>query len=347
MLWRWRGQRSCKIPPKSHSLKLYSCTDLHSSHAPSHGTREVLLIFGSLLTNDPKDIQDAITGLVESNITCVVIGLAAEIAICKTLVTVTHPKGTNLNEKYGVALNEQHFRDLFMQVTTPPATAKSNSTLAGANGASNGDVDVARSSLLMMGFPSRMVEKAQSLCACHSKPTRGGYLCSRCSSKVCSLPTTCPACGLTLILSTHLARSYHHLFPLRNWNEVSWKRAALHSDQSHCFGCQTPFPPIPTTFPSKNLKADGARMGKALVIDQDLTFGSQMASMLDTGAGSTGGVSESARYECGTCQRFFCIDCDVFAHEVVHNCPGCQSREGMEMEMARKAAEQDGMVVEG
>ena len=21
----------------------------------------------------------------------------------------------------------------------------------------------------------------------------------------------------------------------------------------------------------------------------------------------------------------FCIDCDVFAHEVVHNCPGCQS----------------------
>ena len=41
------------------------------------------------------------------------------------------------------------------------------------------------------------------------------------------------------------------------------------------------------------------------------------------------GVSESGRYECGVCRRWFCVDCDVFAHEVVHNCPGCQSREGV------------------
>ena len=45
-----------------------------------------------------------------------------------------------------------------------------------------------------------------------------------------------------------------------------------------------------------------------------------------------GGVSESGRYECGTCHRFFCIDCDVYCHEVVHNCPGCLSREDMPVE---------------
>ena len=28
---------------------------------------------------------------------------------------------------------------------------------------------------------------------------------------------------------------------------------------------------------------------------------------------------------CEVCGNHFCIDCDVFAHEVVHNCPGCQS----------------------
>lgn len=44
---------------------------------------------------------------------------------------------------------------------------------------------------------------------------------------------------------------------------------------------------------------------------------------------SKDGVSESGRYECENCERFFCIDCDVFAHEVVHNCPGCQSRQGL------------------
>ena len=40
------------------------------------------------------------------------------------------------------------------------------------------------------------------------------------------------------------------------------------------------------------------------------------------------GLSESGRYECETCHSFFCLDCDVFCHEVVYNCPGCQSREG-------------------
>lgn len=37
------------------------------------------------------------------------------------------------------------------------------------------------------------------------------------------------------------------------------------------------------------------------------------------------GVSASSRYECTACGNHFCIDCDVFAHEIVHNCPGCQS----------------------
>jgi transcription initiation factor TFIIH subunit 2 len=36
-------------------------------------------------------------------------------------------------------------------------------------------------------------------------------------------------------------------------------------------------------------------------------------------------MSVSSRYECTVCHNHFCIDCDLFAHEVVHNCPGCQS----------------------
>lgn len=37
------------------------------------------------------------------------------------------------------------------------------------------------------------------------------------------------------------------------------------------------------------------------------------------------GMSMSSRYECTVCRNHFCIDCDLFAHEIVHNCPGCQS----------------------
>ncbi|KAN0072567.1 Ssl1-like domain containing protein [Elaphomyces granulatus] len=193
-------------------------------HTPSHGTREVLIIFGSLLSSDPGDIHQTIGALVEDRIRVGIVGLAAQVAVCHELCVKTTGGDDSV---YGVALNEQHFRELMMEVTTPPATYSQRQS---------------SNSLLMMGFPSRTMEKFPSLCACHSKPCSGGYLCSRCGSKVCGLPAECPACGLTLILSTHLARSYHHLFPLINWVEVPWRHA---SESSNCFACGIAFPPVP------------------------------------------------------------------------------------------------------
>ena len=234
----------------------------------------MLIIFGSLLSSDPGDIHQTINTLIGDKVRVRIVGLAAQVAICRELCTRTNGGDETA---YGVALNEQHFRELMMDVTTPPASYSQKQSA---------------SSLLMMGFPSRTVEARPSLCACHSKPSRGGYLCSRCGSKVCSLPAECPSCGLTLILSTHLARSYHHLFPLMNWAEVLWRQA---SRSSACFACGLPFPVVPPE-------------------DQ--------WQVTETHAK---GMSVSSRYECMTCHNHFCIDCDLFAHEVVHNCPGCQS----------------------
>jgi transcription initiation factor TFIIH subunit 2 len=243
-------------------------------HTPSHGTREVFVIFGSLLSSDPGDIHQTIATLINDKIRVRIAGLAAQVAICRELCSRTNAGD---DTTYGVALNEQHFRELMMDVTTPPVTYSQKQ---------------ATSSLLMMGFPSRTVETCPSLCACHSKPSCGGYLCSRCSSKVCGLPAECPSCGLTLILSTHLARSYHHLFPLMNWVEVPWQRA---SRSLTCFACGISFPTVPHK-------------------DQWQATESQAK-----------GMSVSSRYECTVCKNHFCIDCDLFAHEIVHNCPGCQS----------------------
>ena len=300
-------------------------------HAPTHTTREVLLIFGSLLSSDPGDIHDSIRALAASHITCTVIGLAAQVAICKTLVDRTNPSLPTA-QTYNVALNEQHYRELLMRATTPPSTPHTASI-----------EDSIKASLLMMGFPSRIVDPEPTLCACHSKPTRGGYLCSRCSSKVCALPTTCPACGLTLILSTHLARSYHHLFPLRNWKEVNWAKAAT-NPQRACFGCQSPFPtPPPNAGRVLKRQSTGGqnheRMSLATTkgdprISSHRLSGDGKGKDVAAVTVNKDGVSESGRYQCETCGCFFCIDCDVFAHEVVHNCPGCQSREG---ELLRQA----------
>lgn len=254
-------------------------------HTPSHGTREVLIISGALLSSDPGDIHLTIQSLITDRIRVSIIGLAAQVAICKELCTKTNAGN---GDSYNVAMHEVHFRELFMAVTTPPITRTAKQS---------------QNSLLMMGFPSRTLAKGEKLdmsfCACHSKLSRGGYECSRCSSKVCSLPADCPSCGLTLILSTHLARSYHHLFPLKNWVEVPWSKA---SQSSACFSCQTLFP----------RPRRGSQAGKR---KEDITAATEALK----------GMSESGRYACTVCNNHFCIDCDVFAHEVVHNCPGCQS----------------------
>lgn len=274
-----RAEQPDGVPSLQNALEMCRAALFH---APSHGTREIMIIYGALITSDPGDIHTTIASLVSDRIRVTVIGLAAQVAICAELCSKTNAGD---NSTYAVAMHEQHFRELVMAVTTPPVTRSQKQ---------------AESSLLMMGFPSRTLAtgKSLSLCACHGKPCKRGYMCSRCGNKVCSLPAECPACGLTLILSTHLARSYHHLFPLRNWHEVSWTKARQKRSVA-CFSCQAPFPTVPRPGSSRT---EGRKDNQA-----------------------TKGISESGRYACEVCDNHFCIDCDVFAHEVVHNCPGCQS----------------------
>ncbi|EPY49974.1 transcription factor TFIIH complex subunit Ssl1 [Schizosaccharomyces cryophilus OY26] len=267
--------------PQSHIQKIKSLRDCNGnfslqnalemaraslSHIASHGTREVLIIFGSIFSSDPGDIFRTIDALVADQIRVRIVGLAAEVAICREICDRTNSASTNA---YGVVLSEQHFHELLLESTIPPATDSSKT---------------ADSSLVMMGFPSKVVEQSPSLCTCHSLPSRGGFHCPRCKAKVCTLPIECPSCKLVLILSTHLARSYHHLFPLKNWIDLPWSAKPT---SSHCFACQVPFP-----------KAS------------EMSNQEQMAS--------------SMRFECPSCKQHFCIDCDIFAHEQLHECFGCQ-----------------------
>ncbi|VEU21033.1 DEKNAAC101933 [Brettanomyces naardenensis] len=248
-------------------------------HVASHCTREVLIIFGALFTSDPGNIHNTIKELVKEKISVRVIGLTARVAICDELCRLTNHG--DLKSSYSVILNEQHFRELFMDAVTPLAITKSESQ--NKNGFT----------LVKMGFPQRISEENPTFCACHSRLVYGGYICPNCKSKVCGLPTVCPCCDLMLILSTHLARSYHHLFPLTLFVEVP---VASSYPTKRCFGCQREF--------SKGV--DLSEKGKA-----ENKHRKEYLS--------------SSRYRCTECGTDFCIDCDVFIHEVLHNCPGCES----------------------
>ncbi|KAJ0337082.1 hypothetical protein COL154_012007 [Colletotrichum chrysophilum] len=59
-------------------------------HAPSHGTREVLVVFGALLSSDPADIHETISSLITDRIRVSVVGLAAQVAICAELCSRTN-----------------------------------------------------------------------------------------------------------------------------------------------------------------------------------------------------------------------------------------------------------------
>ena len=62
---------------------------------------------------------------------------------------------------------------------------------------------------------------------------------------------------------------------------------------THCYGCQFPFPPLKK--PSS---------GSNPIIPE----------------GPTG----TQRFVCPSCHNHFCIECDLYCHEVLHNCPGCE-----------------------
>ncbi|PHT59708.1 hypothetical protein CQW23_02071 [Capsicum baccatum] len=227
---------------------------------PSYGHREVLILYSALSTCDPGDILETIQKCKVSKIRCSVIGLSAELYICKHLCQET-------GGMYFVALDEPHLKELVLEHAPPPPAI----------------AEFAVANLIKMGFPQRAAEGVISICSCHKEAkVCGGYTCPRCKARICELPTECCICGLTLVSSPHLARSYHHLFPIRPFDDVSpLVLKDFHKLPKNCFGCQLS------------------------ILNPGNLPGPQVA--------------------CPNCKQHFCLDCDIYIHESLHNCPGCES----------------------
>ena len=124
-------------------------------------------------------------------------------------------------------MNEGHFKDLLFELVPPPAQ-RANLRLPSAAGTPSASQQGSQphssnppADLMMMGFPTRLPDGSPpSLCVCHSELKSQGFICPRCLSKVCDVPTDCDICGLMVVSSPHLARSYHHLFPVKPYEAV-------------------------------------------------------------------------------------------------------------------------------
>ncbi|GAB5566936.1 general transcription factor IIH subunit 2 [Prionailurus iriomotensis] len=115
-----------------------------------------------------------------------------------------------IKSTYHVILDESHYKELLTHhVSPPPASSGSECSLI------------------------RMAWHLDS----NTEPglTLGGYFCPQCRAKYCELPVECKICGLTLVSAPHLARSYHHLFPLDAFQEIPLEE---HNGERFCYGCQ-------------------------------------------------------------------------------------------------------------
>lgn len=168
-----------------------------------------------------------------------------------------------------------------------------------------------------MGFPNRLLTETPTLAFDGSnppRPTRTAHVCPRCKARVADLPTACNVCSLPLVRvlmiegytrllsvclcppspylanptifssyiqtqvsSSHLARSYHHLFPVIQFNELA---TSEQPEIDHCHSCQ------------RHLDVTSKKV---------------------------------VRLRCPQCQNVFCLDCDMYIHESLHNCPGCSA----------------------
>ncbi|KAL5291426.1 GTF2H2 family protein [Megaselia abdita] len=241
---------------------------------PTHASREILVIMGSLTTCDPVDINATVESLKTEGIRTSIISLSAEIRICRYITSET-------NGNFGAVLDDSHFKDQLMAHIDPPQAAQTQ-----------------ENSLIKMGFPHPRAEEGKgpilSMCMCHidnkddpSKLSSAGFHCPQCLSKYCELPVECLSCGLTLVSAPHLARSYHHLFPVKQFREV-----LFNGQSDKCYACQKVF----TAEADKHV------------------------------------------YFCEMCEQFYCCDCDLFVHDTMHTCVGCNTLPGVQKRIALKVS---------
>jgi transcription initiation factor TFIIH subunit 2 len=131
--------------------------------------------------------------------------------------------------------------------------------------------------------------------------TGGDFVCPRCKGRLAELPGECPVCRLTLVSSPHLARSYHHLFPVAPYEEV----LAPSGD-----GADVPDAPEAVAAAAAAAACDAACFG----------CGEPLRGDAGGGADGAGGVV----LRCPRCTHCFCFRCDSYVHEALHNCPGCE-----------------------
>jgi transcription initiation factor TFIIH subunit 2 len=326
--------------PEVHIQKLKNCLDTGGAASlqngldlavealrriPPYGHREVLVLLAALSSCDPGNILDSIKAAKSNKVRISVVGLAAEVHVCRVAATET-------GGSYEVATSEAHLEQIMVDQATPPPAAPGSSGV----------------SLVRMGFPAKASSApgAASFVGSTCELQPGAYICPRCKARVDALPAECHVCGLTLVSSPHLARSYHHLFPVRAFEEVSLETLEKEQGirQGSWGGGRFSSVQNGNTTNNNFNNIHSGDISVMMATSRELPLPGLENTRYCYGCSSIleapsvprlprGGRSARAPpvvsasvivLRCPDCRRLFCLDCDAYVHEHLHSCPGCE-----------------------
>jgi len=136
-----------------------------------------------------------------------------------------------------------------------------------------------------------------------------------------------PTCVSGLLPSvSKLLDHHHHLvsFFFRGGSHHSMTVEETANSSPTCHACSRTFQPVSLSGPGRKNSATSRSNGMASATNRDSDPNSTDGTgrpATDTG---TDGISPLGRYRCTDCSNDFCTECDVFVHDVLHCCPGCE-----------------------
>jgi transcription initiation factor TFIIH subunit 2 len=234
-------------------------------------------------------------------------------------------------------MSANHLNEMIMQQTQPPPEV----TLPNAETGKKVTRDT--STFVYMGFPRRTFDKNPAFTYSGRQIVESSvsFVCPRCHNRTLEIPTSCCVCGLQLNSSSHIARSHHHLFPVPNFSE-------FHNDHDSVTS-------ITSTNGHDSTKSSLATANGSLKLmksanTMSLKFVKTTTSTIDTTKYSTSSSVQkycsgcffpfydndnqqnsfnhnSLQMQCPKCLKLFCVECDIFIHDSLHNCPGCNHQE--------------------
>ena len=264
-------------------------------HVPSYGHRELLIVYASMSTTDPGSIEDTIKDVIESKIRVSIVCLNAEIYVCSRIAKET-------GGSFAVAVDSKHLGDILREWTIPTPQLREQCSL--------------QTDFVYMGFPRRVVDATPSYVFDGKVPSLSctAYVCPRCHTRAAEIPTQCSTCTLQLNSSSHIARSFHHIFPVPQYEEVAQNESGelYEPTESLVEG------KVLTTVPgdrNPNPANEAAELSKIGAKQTSMHICAGCSELVDSEPG--------ALFKCGRCLNVFCMECDKFVHESLHNCPGC------------------------